>query len=89
MVGVDHPLNQRAALDTRISTAWCWWCCGDPRICPGWLAEHVIFWLTEDKPGSQYHVFLYDLLIPCPMVLLVLSLLALPVILLAAAILLL
>ena len=56
MVGADHLLDQRAALDTRICSAWRWWRCGDPRICPRWLAEHVIFGLTEYQPGLEYHL---------------------------------
>ena len=59
MVGVDQRLNQRVALDTRISSAWRWWRCGDPRIWPRWLAEHVIFRLTEDQPSRQYQKFSY------------------------------
>jgi len=57
MVGVDQRLDQRAALDTRMSTAWRWWRCGHTRISCRWLAEHVIFSLTDDQPGSQYQLY--------------------------------
>ena len=55
MVDVDQRLDQRAALDTRISTAWHWWRCGYTRISYRWLAEHVIFSLTDDQPSLEYH----------------------------------
>src|SRR6266700_1905021 len=47
MVGVNQQLNQRVVVDTRISTAWRWWRCGDSRILCEWLAEHVTFRLIE------------------------------------------
>ena len=50
MVGVDQRLDQRAVFDTRISTAWRWWRCGYTRMCARWLAEYVIFRLTDDQP---------------------------------------
>jgi len=61
MVGVDQRLDQRAALDTRISTAWRWWRCGYTRICPRWLAEHVIFSLIRDQPTTNTNLIPTDL----------------------------
>ena len=55
MVGVDQRLDQRAAFDTRISTAWRWWRCGYTRISCRWLAENVTFSLTDNQPGLEYH----------------------------------
>ena len=54
MVSVNQRLDQRVVFDTRISTAWRWWRCGYTRISCRWLAEHVIFRLTDDQPSLEY-----------------------------------